>query len=1347
MSKIASIDSSNLSPLGGADTRDLDPFGSALNQSLGLFGGANISELYPLYLKLSPDSVDQISDFSSLHFTKGVSGTDFVNQTDSIFVTGQFRRLPTDFSNAIDEIQSFAVDKKLFDTSAPIDFPALLLSKPFNNTVDNLQDLKYLSFTKNAFDLTNPVNDSLESIVFNKGLFDTPLPVDQIQSFDVTKLLQDFANPVDYVGIPDGSTFQLLKTLRNTVLLSDDQSFAVIKSLNDFSPALDVPYLNVNKPFSDSNSLFDSNTLSFNKALFDIQSVDERSILDFNKVLIDIEAVLDLTLLNLNKPLSDFTSTLDAQFIDFTKSVKDIQLTDDAIQSFNVTKLLQDYANPVDLVGIPDGSTFSFNKTLRNTVDNIADVISLYWVYNRSHSDSVDFINDAQLLHFAKKINDSQTLFDEIQSFTIGKVLQDSQSTSELLSFVVDKVLTSDAIIEERKYAHLSKTFADDFLNKAVSFRLLTVNTDLTFNNALIDLQVTDPGFIDFNNAQYALPTSSTIFDKLVSVNIGKGLFDSVLQSDQIQSFSINKVLNDYANPVDYVGIPDGSTFQLLKTLRNTILIEDQASLVWYFNRAFANNVSTSDLITFIGLGKQFDEIKFVNDDIQFLILDKSVFDAITPVEFTSLSVDKPFTDGYVVSDANTLNVSKRLIESITLSDNLESLTFGKNLTEDLISQDAQSFAVTKLLEDYVNPVDLINIPDGSTFQLNKTLRNTVLLSDDQSFVVDKNLNDSQLVAEQKYISLLKRRSDTAFTTDNKAISLSKSIKDFVTAIDDILLGRKVVDFAFDSTNITEISKLGIGKSLSDSQSTFDVNTLQVDLVKADIQSTDDAIQSFDVNKLLQDYANPIDLVGIPDGSTFQFNKTLRNTVLTSDQTSLVWYFNREFFDEQVILDAYNLSTVKRLSDISKADDDYALIINKSLFDFVTVLDLTKFDNSLVPLESASTLDSTNIALGKLLSDNTATGDQSVFSFNKVNIDTVSINEAQAFDVTKLLQDYANPIDLVNIPDGSTFILNKTLRNTVLLDDTQSFVIDKSLFDSQTINESLAVSFRKFLYDKVSVSDLLQTSGIEADRYSDFTTVDDNTSLGIQKTLSSRLGDAAYYTLENNLDFNADSGSYDIQSYDGIVDLNNTDFYISGVILDNETLSFTKGLNENPLVGEFTIFTIDKKLVDKVILEDAKRLSYSANKSDTIFVADALTRNYNKALTDTIVQSEFQSKVIGKYFTDFVSINDNTAFVSGTGQSAIDSILLSDANRFALNKVLTDIQYGTDRVSSKSINKVLRDFISIADSANIGGEGNDYTSSQGDLSNIEDFGSLYMTDYADITYFAQDYVGETRSFT
>jgi len=119
-------------------------------------------------------------------------------------------------------------------------------------------------------------------------------------------------------------------------------------------------------------------------------------------------------------------------------------------------------------------------------------------------------------------------------------------------------------------------------------------------------------------------------------------------------------------------------------------------------------------------------------------------------------------------------------------------------------------------------------------------------------------------------------------------------------------------------------------------------------------------------------------------------------------------------------------------------------------------------------------------------------------------------------------------------------------------------------------------------------------------------------------------------------------------------------------------------------------------------------LTYIRSFSDAISTSDQTTIAFSKPLTDSATPTDALQYVITKYLADGVAINDSFA--------ATDGLL------YAFSKFTSNVVFAQDSIVLFP-NKVFSDMIL-----------------------AQDAGSLRSQGYCDFSYFAEDYVGESRTF-
>lgn len=164
----------------------------------------------------------------------------------------------------------------------------------------------------------------------------------------------------------------------------------------------------------------------------------------------------------------------------------------------------------------------------------------------------------------------------------------------------------------------------------------------------------------------------------------------------------------------------------------------------------------------------------------------------------------------------------------------------------------------------------------------------------------------------------------------------------------------------------------------------------------------------------------------------------------------------------------------------------------------------------------------------------------------------------------------------------------------------------------------------------------------------------------------------------------------------------------SAVMSDATAKQITKASSDNFALSDAAAKQFTKRLTDAYSLTDAARRSFTKIVLDTVAAPDAMARAFSKALTDTLLLQDTEIYSLAKLLSDGVAMNDG--FDAGDGAV------------YAFSKGVSNVTMVSDATSRHS-NKVTADTVTTADA-----------------------GVLTKQDYCDITYFAEDYVGESRVF-
>ena len=233
--------------------------------------------------------------------------------------------------------------------------------------------------------------------------------------------------------------------------------------------------------------------------------------------------------------------------------------------------------------------------------------------------------------------------------------------------------------------------------------------------------------------------------------------------------------------------------------------------------------------------------------------------------------------------------------------------------------------------------------------------------------------------------------------------------------------------------------------------------------------------------------------------------------------------------------------------------------------------------------------------------------------------------------------------------------------------------------------------------------------------------------------------------------------------------------------LDGTVLSTTKVLDDTPILQEFVGIDFDKQLADSFSMVDQVDIAYDIGKvfadayttidtttvtpgkgvaysvfmvdnmdgdiefaliktiSELQFVTDSLLAVVGKQITDTFSGIDTASVTLGKVFSDSVTESDSS--VINFGKNPTDNVSLQEVLTRVLSKAFADSFTGID-TTAYAFAKVLTDISAITDQSTIAS-----SLQKADNAVLDDAGLLVMQDYCDITYFLEDYVGQSRTFT
>lgn len=169
--------------------------------------------------------------------------------------------------------------------------------------------------------------------------------------------------------------------------------------------------------------------------------------------------------------------------------------------------------------------------------------------------------------------------------------------------------------------------------------------------------------------------------------------------------------------------------------------------------------------------------------------------------------------------------------------------------------------------------------------------------------------------------------------------------------------------------------------------------------------------------------------------------------------------------------------------------------------------------------------------------------------------------------------------------------------------------------------------------------------------------------------------------------------------------------------------------------------------VEVITPTDAVSLTPIKNLADALDVpVDSVTYAVGKAISEsvTLIEAIQVFKVYIRNFTEVINAPDVSALNIQPGQKQ-DLAVVSDSDTLSVSKSLSEsigLQDNMDGNIEYLLIKVLSEMLAVSDTQTVV-----FAANKSDNAVLSSSGSLLMQDYCDITYFLEDYVGQTRTFT
>lgn len=375
------------------------------------------------------------------------------------------------------------------------------------------------------------------------------------------------------------------------------------------------------------------------------------------------------------------------------------------------------------------------------------------------------------------------------------------------------------------------------------------------------------------------------------------------------------------------------------------------------------------------------------------------------------------------------------------------------------------------------------------------------------------------------------------------------------------------------------------------------------------------------------------------------------------------------------------------LSDAAAVVDTTSFSVSKALTDTFGAQSSARFSLARPVADAFTTQDELARHVSKALADAYGVQEDLVFDLAKRVFDSAGVTEDSTYALSKLLKDGVGMNDLFDVGDGSTYAFVKSVLNVVFANEQLARSVSKKLQDSVAALSLPQLHVQKAPFvDGVAAADYAQHTP-ELFKY-DAAATSDTQTLNVTKLVTDLFAVAEVVSL-------------------AVAKAPFTD----GVgIQDTPSKAPTKGLSDAVATADAETYDLSKLLADSVGFTDTVTtvLIFIRSFSDSFSTSDTDVWALAKASQDSFAALDAQTRALAKSLADGVGISDFTG--------------IGDGVAFVLTRTVANVAF----IADNSVRQALL--------------------GKSEQASTSDSGSLVNQGYCDLTYFAEDYVGATRSF-
>ena len=193
--------------------------------------------------------------------------------------------------------------------------------------------------------------------------------------------------------------------------------------------------------------------------------------------------------------------------------------------------------------------------------------------------------------------------------------------------------------------------------------------------------------------------------------------------------------------------------------------------------------------------------------------------------------------------------------------------------------------------------------------------------------------------------------------------------------------------------------------------------------------------------------------------------------------------------------------------------------------------------------------------------------------------------------------------------------------------------------------------------------------------------------------------------------------------------------------------SFGKALADSQGISESKVISTAKRALDAISPADSPSFRVIKSLADSVSLpVEVVKRVINKALSDSVTLTDVASafKLYIRTYADSLTTPDSVSLLD-TPATKAEVATTTDASNLSTAKNLNEgfnLHDDMDGILDFAFVKIVSELLYSSDSSSIV-----FTGQKADNIATSSSGVLSMQDYSDITYFLEDYVGISRTFT